>query len=87
MSNPDKLDKSLKDNFLSKKKHLYGTNILKGNSIFAGYFFAIGATALWSGNFIVARGLSNIIPPASLAFYRWLVAVIVFSPFAIKSLI
>jgi drug/metabolite transporter (DMT)-like permease len=63
------------------------SDILKKNSIFAGYLFAIGATAIWSGNFIVARGLSDIIPPVSLAFYRWLVAIIVFAPFAIKSMI
>jgi len=48
---------------------------------------AFGATAIWSGNFIIARGLHESIPPVSLAFYRWLVAVIVFLPFAIKPLI
>ena len=63
------------------------SNNLKPQSIFAGYLFAIGATAIWSGNFIVARGLSESIPPISFAFYRWLVAVIVFTPFAIKALV
>jgi len=52
-----------------------------------GYLFAFGATAIWSGNFIIARGLHESIPPVSLAFYRWLVAVIVFLPFALKGLI
>ena len=52
-----------------------------------GYLFAIGATALWSGNFIIARGLNESIPPVSLAFWRWVVAVIVFLPFALKPLI
>ena len=52
-----------------------------------GYLFAIGATALWSGNFIIARGLNESIPPISLAFWRWVVAVIVFLPFALKPLI
>ena len=60
---------------------------LKTPSIFAGYVFAIAATAIWSGNFIVARGLNDRIPPVSLAFFRWLVAVIVFMPFAVKNLI
>lgn len=55
--------------------------------IIFGYLFAIGATALWSGNFIIARGLNDSIPPISLAFWRWMVAVIVFLPFAIKPLI
>lgn len=53
----------------------------------SGYFYAICATAFWSGNFIVARGLSDSIPPISLAFWRWVVAVIVFLPFALKPLI
>ncbi len=53
----------------------------------SGYLFALGATAIWSGNFIVARGLSGIVPPISLAFWRWVVAVIVFLPFALKPVI
>lgn len=50
-----------------------------------GYLAAVGATAIWSGNFIIARGLSGSIPPVSLAFWRWSVAVLVFLPFAIKA--
>ncbi|MBL0715626.1 MAG: DMT family transporter [Desulfosarcina sp.] len=53
----------------------------------SGYFFAIAATAIWSGNFIIARGLNESISPISLAFWRWVVAVIVFLPFALKPLI
>ena len=52
-----------------------------------GYLFAMTATAIWSGNFIIARGLSESIEPISLAFFRWVVAVVVFIPFAIKPLI
>ena len=48
-----------------------------------GYFFALAATAIWSGNFIIARGLSDSIPPVSLAFWRWVVAIIAFLPFAL----
>jgi drug/metabolite transporter (DMT)-like permease len=55
--------------------------------VLPGYFFALGATAIWSGNFIVACGLSEIVPPISLAFWRWVVAVIVFFPFAVAPLI
>ncbi len=60
---------------------------LKPQTIITGYLFAFGATAIWSGNFIVARGLNDSIPPVSLAFFRWFVAVIALTPFAIKSLI
>ncbi len=54
---------------------------------FAGFVFALGATAIWSGNFIIARDLSEIVPPVSLAFWRWTVAILVFTPFALKYLI
>jgi drug/metabolite transporter (DMT)-like permease len=62
-------------------------NKIKNHQLFSGYFFAICATAIWSGNFIIARGLNESIPPISLAFWRWVVAVIVFLPFALKPLI
>ena len=61
--------------------------LLRNRQIILGYLFAIGATAIWSGNFIIARGLNESIPPISLAFWRWVVAVIVFLPFALKPLI
>lgn len=53
----------------------------------SGYAYALGATALWSFNFIVARGLSDQIDPISLAFYRWLTAAIAMTPLAIRALI
>ena len=56
------------------------------HSMLLGYLFAVGATAIWSGNFIVARGLNDAIPPVSLAFSRWVVATMVLLPFAIKNL-
>ena len=62
-------------------------NRLQNRKIILGYFFALGATAIWSGNFIIARGLNESIPPISLAFWRWVVAVVVFLPFALKPLI
>ena len=55
--------------------------------IILGYFFGVGATVIWSGNFIIARGLHNSIPPVSLAFWRWVAAVCIFLPFALKPLI
>ena len=57
-------------------------NKIKTNNKLIGIAFALLATALWSGNFVVARGWSDSIHPFSLAFYRWLVAVLVFTPFA-----
>jgi drug/metabolite transporter (DMT)-like permease len=57
------------------------------NNLLIGISFAVLATALWSGNFVVARDLSNTIHPVSLSFYRWFVAVVAFTPFAVKHLI
>lgn len=58
----------------------------RNTTLFYGYLSAIGATIFWSGNFIVARGLTDNIPPVSLAFWRWTIAVIVLMPFALKHL-
>jgi drug/metabolite transporter (DMT)-like permease len=52
-----------------------------------GFAYAIAATILWSGNFIVARDLSDEIAPLTLAFWRWVVAILALLPFAIKPLL
>lgn len=59
----------------------------KRNQQFIGLVYALLATALWSGNFVVARGWSDSIHPFSLAFYRWSVAVLIFTPFALRSVL
>jgi drug/metabolite transporter (DMT)-like permease len=56
----------------------------KKASIYAGIGLAVLATLIWSGNFIVARGVYKQIPPFSLAFYRWLCASIIIIPFGYK---
>lgn len=57
------------------------------NILIYGYLSAIAATLFWSGNFTIARGVIENIPPISLAYWRWTTAVLILSPFAIKSLI
>ena len=52
--------------------------------ILIGISLAVLATFIWSGNFIIARGVIKDIPPVTLAFYRWLTATIVILPFAWK---
>lgn len=49
----------------------------------SGYLLALLATIIWSGNFIVARGLSQTYSAISLAFFRWLIAAIIITPFAL----
>lgn len=51
--------------------------------IYTGIALAITATIIWSGNFVVAKGVNKDIPPVSLNFYRWLTASIIILPFAI----
>jgi len=53
---------------------------------YGGYLFALMATVIWSGNFIVARGLSSEIAPVTLAFCRWTTATVVLLPFAFAAL-
>jgi len=55
-------------------------------SIYFGIFLATLASLIWSGNFIIARGVYKQIPPISLNFYRWVVATIIIFPFAISKL-
>ncbi len=53
-------------------------------TIYKGVVLASLATLIWSGNFIIARGVIKDIPPVTLAFYRWLSATVIILPFAWK---
>ena len=53
-------------------------------NVYRGILLAVLATIIWSGNFVVARGVIHEIPPISLAFYRWLTGTIIIAPFAIS---
>jgi drug/metabolite transporter (DMT)-like permease len=56
------------------------------NHFLKGLAFALLATVLWSGNFIVARALHKSISPVSLAFFRWLIATLFLLLIAYKNL-
>jgi len=60
---------------------------LQNKTILTGVSLAVLATLIWSGNFIIARGLYKQINPVSLAFFRWAVASIVLLPFAAKKFV
>jgi drug/metabolite transporter (DMT)-like permease len=53
-------------------------------SVYTGIGLAVVATLIWSGNFIIARGVIKDIPPVTLAFFRWLSATVIILPFAWK---
>ncbi|WP_316900388.1 DMT family transporter [Pseudodesulfovibrio indicus] len=48
----------------------------------AGFLFALMAVTIWSGNFIIASGFVEDIPPITLAALRWVTASLIFVPFA-----
>lgn len=50
-----------------------------------GILFALGATIIWSGNFIVARSLNQSIEPATLSLLRWATAFLGLLPFACRA--
>ena len=52
-----------------------------------GVLLAIIAIAIWSGNFVISRGLSGTYAPSVIAFCRWTLALIIMFPLAIKHVI
>lgn len=54
------------------------------NNFLIGVALALITVVIWSGNYVVAKGISNQIPPVSLAFYRWAVACIFIIPLGFK---
>jgi drug/metabolite transporter (DMT)-like permease len=51
------------------------------------YILLILTVLFWSGNFVLGRSVNDIIPPISLAFWRWAGALIILLPFGIKPLL
>jgi len=51
------------------------------------YLLLILTTLFWSGNFVLSRGMNAEIPPFALSFWRWAVALLILSFFALRHLI
>jgi drug/metabolite transporter (DMT)-like permease len=51
------------------------------------YLLLILTTLFWSGNFVLSRGMHAEIPPFSLSFWRWAVALLILSCFALRHLL
>lgn len=51
--------------------------------------FLCFASLFWSGNFVIGRfsSLENIVSPLSLAFYRWVIAFLILTPFCLQKAI
>src|SRR5215467_4215445 len=65
--------------------HSMVTNSKK--NFYAGVGLAVLTTLIWSGNYVVARGIYKQLPPVSLAFYRWSLASVCIAPFAWKKFV
>ncbi|MFV0438117.1 MAG: DMT family transporter [Desulfopila sp.] len=50
------------------------------------YLLLALAVLFWSGNFVISRGMHAAIPPFTLAYWRWLTALVVLLPLAAKYL-
>lgn len=59
---------------------------MRDSKAYSGYLFALLATIIWSGNFIVARDLKTTFSPVSISYFRWLIATTVILPFAFSHL-
>ena len=51
------------------------------------YILLILTTLFWSGNFVVSRGMHTEIPPFTLSFWRWMVALLILSLFGVQHLV
>ncbi len=47
-----------------------------------GISLAVLATMIWAGNFVISKGVSQLIGPISLAFFRWTLASLIIIPIA-----
>ena len=50
------------------------------------YLLLVGAALFWSGNFVLSRGINELVPPIALGFWRWLIAGVILLPFSAKYL-
>lgn len=48
------------------------------------YLLLVIAPLCWAGNIVIARGVIDIIPPVTLAFWRWTIASLLLWPFAYR---
>lgn len=51
------------------------------------FLFPLFAVLLWSINAVVSKAAANVIDPAAISFYRWLLAFLLLTPFMIKGIV
>ncbi|MDI9886520.1 DMT family transporter [Streptomyces sp. HNM0645] len=55
--------------------------------LWLGPLLALAATAIWSGNFVIARHLGDAVAPVQTSFWRWVIALLAVAPFAARGLL
>ena len=48
------------------------------------YLILLITAFFWAGNFIVVRATHEVLPPITLALWRWVLAVVVLLPFTAR---
>lgn len=56
------------------------------NRVLLPYILLTLAMLFWSGNWVIGRGIHEIIPPVGINFWRWVVAVAVLTPFGWRAM-
>jgi drug/metabolite transporter (DMT)-like permease len=56
-------------------------------SLWLPYFLLVLTVLFWSGNFILGRGIRELIPPVSLNFWRWMGAFVILLPFGLPRIL
>lgn len=51
------------------------------------YLLLILTTLFWAGNFVLGRAVNTVIPPITLSFWRWALALLILLPFSLPQLI
>lgn len=51
------------------------------------YILLILTTLFWAGNFVLGRAVNTVIPPITLSFWRWAIALLILLPFSLRHLI
>ena len=64
----------------------YDTTHSMPNRLLHPYFLLTLTTLFWSGNMVLGRAIRNDIPPLTLAFWRWAIALLLVLPFALPHL-
>ena len=47
------------------------------------YLLLIFSAIFWSGNFVISRAMHSVIPPFALAFWRWVIALLILCTFVL----